>query len=299
MSIGVSGGSEEVRKRQARLSALVERLRPTGGEISLYAHECEFATHMFWDEINYAHGKDTPRDRWQPAPLISEEEREARYVAMGDLLAFVRSLPDVQVVVASQSPVLYADMAKGRAFTPQQIAAACAPLVDAITHQRCEGAWLSPGELFGMVVELLASRARNGEWPDRVAYRYFDGPPKQPRRESVSDNLPLDGVLGTCLYESARLDADRRMPSEVQVGQGWLSPSDFLATIAAALPRWLNGITDDASVVRGNFVQAKYIPDHVSWGWVIFPRGFSADPLLEIGKLQAWTLKPAPLLSSV
>jgi hypothetical protein len=85
------------------------------------------------------------------------------------------------------------------------------------------------------------------------------------------------------------------MPAQVQVGRNWLSPADFLATVGAVLPRWLEGDTGDVPIVRSHFAQAAYIPDHVSWGWDIFPPGFNADPLLEMGKLQAWTLKPAPL----
>ena len=31
------------------------------------------------------------------------------------------------------------------------------------------------------------------------------------------------------------------------------------------------------------------------WGWVIFPEGFHAPQLMELARLQAWTLKPAVL----
>jgi hypothetical protein len=293
MHIGIRGGPDEVRKQQARLGEMVDQLRPTGGEISLYAHECEFVTQAFWDGINYGQGKNTPREQWQPAPLVSKEENEARYAAMDDLLTFVQSLPDVQVVVASQAPTLYLDRAKGQTFTPQQIAALCEPMSKAITHQNNDGAWLSPGEVFSLVVDLMAARARGGQWPDRVPYRYVDGPLKAPHVEVVSGTLPLEGVFGTCLYESTYLDMHEQMPAEVQVGRNWLAPADFMATMAAALPRWLKGDTDDAPIARGNLAQAAHIPDHVSWGWTIFPPGFNGDALLEMGKLQAWTLKPA------
>ena len=33
--------------------------------------------------------------------------------------------------------------------------------------------------------------------------------------------------------------------------------------------------------------------DESVWNWVIFPEGFSAPRLLELARLQAWTLKPA------
>jgi hypothetical protein len=86
------------------------------------------------------------------------------------------------------------------------------------------------------------------------------------------------------------------MPSQVQVGRNWLTPADFLATICAAIPRWVAGDEGDAPIVTGDFVQAEHLPSHVEWGWIIFPPGFNADPLLEVGRLQAWTLKPAPLV---
>jgi hypothetical protein len=31
------------------------------------------------------------------------------------------------------------------------------------------------------------------------------------------------------------------------------------------------------------------------WGWVIFPEGFHAPHIMELARLQAWTLKPAVL----
>jgi hypothetical protein len=302
MSIGVSGGRKNMSRQQAQIAEWVERLRSTGGEISLYAHECEFATQTFWDAVNYSRGTDTPRERWQPAPLLSKTEREERYAAMDEFLTFVQSLPDVQIVVASEASLLYRDRAKGRSFTPHQIAQACVPMADGITHQKCDGIWLAPAEIYGLVVALVAARVRDGRWPDHVPYRYLDGPPP-PFPMASPDNIPtkvshisLDDLYGVCLYEDAYLNACGRMPARVQVRNDWLMPANFLATVGAFLSRWLNGSMRDAPIMCGSFLQAKYVPDHVSWDWLVFPAGFSADPLMLMGQLQAWTLKPAPLV---
>jgi len=295
MSIGIGAGREEVSRRRACVAGWVDRLRPAGGEISLYAHECEFATRVFWDAVNYARGADTPRERWQPAPLLTEQEREERYAAMDEFLTFVQSLPDVQIVVASQAPLLYLDRAKGRSFTPRQIGQVCASLADGITHQECDGVWLAPAEVYGLAVALLAARVRNDRWPDHVPYRYLDGPPTSPLVGSLPGRVTLDDLFGTCLFEDAYLNGHGQMPAQVQVGRGLLTPADFVATIGAALPRWLEGSMDDAPVVCGDFVQSRHVPDHVSWDWLVFPPGFDADALLQMAKLQAWTLKPASL----
>jgi peptidoglycan/xylan/chitin deacetylase (PgdA/CDA1 family) len=293
MSIGISQGEREVGRRLAQVEEIIEQLRHTGGEVSLYAHECEFVTAQFWDGINYRGGKDTPRDQWRPAPLIDQDESELRYAAMDCFLAAVQLCPDVEIVVASQARTLYSDQARHCSFTPQEIAQAAEAMGDGITHQRISDAWLSPAEVFSLTVRLLAERVRTGMWPKQVPYRYVDGPPRAPHVEAIADRLSLDAVFGTCLYEAGYLAMHRQMPPEVQVGRAWLAPADFLATIGAVLPRWVGGSTEDAPIVEGDLLQEAYVPDHVSWDWIVFPPGFDGDPLLEVGKLQSWTLKPA------
>lgn len=293
MHIGIGGGRGRVEQRSAELVETVGALRHTGGEISLYAHECEFVTSQFWDAINYGRGRDTPRDQWQPAPLVSDAERESRFAAMDAFLGTLATLPDVEIVVTSEAPMLYADRARGRAFTAREIADLCAPMADRITHREYDGAWLSPAEVLSLAVRLLAARVRTGEWPEQTPYAYLDGPVAAPDVHPHADAFPLDDLYGTCLYESAAMELRQVVPSEVQIGRTWLSPADLLATLGAALPGWLEGGDEAASLVKGRFVQARHVADHVSWDWAIFPPGFDGDALLEPAKRQAWTLKPA------
>ncbi len=102
MHLGISRGPQEVAQRQTRLVELVDHLRPSGGLISLYAHECEFVTRAFWDGVNFKEGRDPARAHWRPAPLLTEAESAARYAALDDFLGFVQALPDVAVIGASQ-----------------------------------------------------------------------------------------------------------------------------------------------------------------------------------------------------
>ena len=143
-----------------------------------------------------------------------------------------------------------------------------------------------------MVVRLLSTRIQSGAWPSSVAYQYVDGPIQEPH-VAHGNEFTLDDVFGTCLYEGAALGMNGRMPSEVQIGKAWLSPADFLATVGAALPRWVGGGDGNAPLVHGVLEQAQCVPDHVPWNWIIFPPEFNGDPLLQLGRLQSWTIKPA------
>ena len=130
-----------------------------------------------------------------------------------------------RLVVASQASLLYRDRAKGRSFTPRQIAEACEPMVEGIVHQQCDGVWLAPAEVYGLVVALVAGRVRNDKWPDGVSYRYLDGPPALPfsgspraQASTIAPSVTLDDLFGACLYEDAYLNACGQMPAQVQVG---------------------------------------------------------------------------------
>ena len=165
-------------------------------------------------------------------------------------------------------------------------------MADQVSHYWCDDVVLSPAEVFSLVVRLLSARIQSADWPASVAYQYVDGPIQEPH-VALGEGLTLDDVFGTCLYESAALGMNGRMPSEVQIGKSWLSPADFLATVGAALPWWVGGDDRDASLVQGVLDQARYVPEHVPWNWVIFPPEFDGDPLLRLGRLQSWTIKPA------
>ncbi|HEY9434561.1 MAG TPA: hypothetical protein VI260_24125, partial [Blastocatellia bacterium] len=58
-----------------------------------------------------------------------------------------------------------------------------------------------------------------------------------------------------------------------------------------------NDQLSDITLRQGNFTANRYVAEDSPrlWGWVIFPEGFHAPKIIELARLQAWTLKPALL----
>jgi hypothetical protein len=85
-----------------------------------------------------------------------------------------------------------------------------------------------------------------------------------------------------------------RLPSEVFIGAETLSLADFAATLAGHV---LNS-SGEVRVVRGQMEFDRYFATdpRKPFNWVIHAESFSAGPLLDLGRLQGWTLKPARLL---
>ena len=97
------------------------------------------------------------------------------------------------------------------------------------------------------------------------------------------------------------LKTNQRVPSQVFIGADTVSPADFLIALASAcdfhrkqgrLPLQ-EGVTigKDLELLPARHV-AKDTPE-LFGDWIIHKEGFRAPKILEIARLQAWTLKPA------
>jgi hypothetical protein len=288
-----------------------------GGLISIYYHPCEFATLAFWDGVNFARGQQPPRADWKPAPLRGAQEMAAGLEVFDRYLAHIVAQPGIEVVTGRQVLNLLPDQAADRLFTFTELADLLTFTDGAIEHRFVDAqTTLAPSEIFSLVVEallqILMTVAEDGaDVPldlTQIQMAVEEDTPLGPvrRQESAIEagtaidmDLFLEGAVDARQY----LQHHDRMPDAVWLGSQPLSPADFLAT-AADLLRKLNSASQSRPVSlptsilisRGQLASERHIREDV-WGWVIFPKGFDAPHLLELARLQTWTLKPAILLS--
>ena len=88
-----------------------------------------------------------------------------------------------------------------------------------------------------------------------------------------------------------------RVPDEVWIGAESLSPADYLATLAPAFEDLVASgrVPQDVTRREGRFTSDRYVAEDSPelWSWPIFPEKFHAPRVMELARLQAWTLKPA------
>src|SRR5262249_13088563 len=101
------------------------------------------------------------------------------------------------------------------------------------------------------------------------------------------------------------VQTERRVPARVFIGAEPVAPADFLVAMAAAwtFNQQQGKAPVEVSLGRGARVLperhvAKDTPD-LFGGWVIHQAGFRAPKVMEMARLQAWTLKPAVPVNSV
>ena len=243
-----------------------------GGVISIYYHPTEFVTTEFWDAVNFAHGASPDRDRWVKPRRRTAEDSERCYGVLRRFVQHMKHRPGVRFVTPKDLLSLYASPAP-HAVSLQDVAA---HLSRHIVFGEVNGAMLSPAE---MVTTLLEGKPR-----------MVDGPTGSGRTTYSKSSIP------TALFRRAVADAGDyvrhfdRLPNEVFVGAETLSLADFAATLAGS-----SDGDGDVPVARGSIEFEGYFASdgRRAFNWIIHPEGFDGASLLELARLQGWTLKPA------
>lgn len=244
-----------------------------GGVISTYFHPTEFVTTAFWD-LNFAKGANPERSAWRNPPRRTAEESERCYRILMRYVEHAKARATVRFVTARDLPMLYESPvghAKDRARIARHMA-------ERQTFLATDDGALSAAEmlqaLLGMEPAAVEGPAARGESTYRA------------------------GTIARPAFERAKADVtgtirvNRRLPADVWIGSEKLSLVDFAATLGAD-----DGASAAVAVRKGNPEMEKYVSTDGTgtFSWPIHPEGFSAPQLLELGRLQAWTLKPARL----
>ncbi len=119
-----------------------------------------------------------------------------------------------------------------------------------------------------------------------------EGPSARATTTSHLEEIPQAAFERAKVDAAGFIRANHRLPAEVWIGSEKLSLADFAATLAGD-----DGAASAIAVRKGNLEIEKYVSND-AWGsfaWPIHPEGFRAPELLEMARLQAWTLKPARL----
>ena len=244
-----------------------------GGVISIYYHPTEFVTAEFWDAVNFAKGANPESANWVRPRRRTESESERCFRILHDYVAHGKSVPGVRFVTARELLQLY-----GKPAAPQigreQIAA----------HLAARQTFLETGEGSLSAADMLV--ALLGMDP-----RYVDGPSTRATSTLRAETIPRPAFEHAKADAVSFISANQRLPAEVWIGSQTLSIGDFAATMAGDRGE------GDIRVRHANLEFEKYFSNEPekAFDWPIHPEGFRAPELLELGRLQGWTLKPARL----
>lgn len=287
-------------------SGIAERLRKQGGGlISMYYHPCEWVHREFWDSVNFKRGANPPREQWKAPAQLPPEVTETNFIRFGQYLDYLQSVPGVHWVTASDLPLLYPDRVRTEG-APE-------PDVEALARR------LAEGKATGVDMVCLGSRAYSvadqfellttavQEMIAGHALRYplkasgLIGPDGPPPAAGTLNQLDWFAFRDAAKDVFGFIRTERRIPARVFIGAEMVAPADFLVALARVYEfQRANGRLPQAEgVPLGQQLQllpAQHVAEdtpELFGNWPIHKSGYQAPKLMELARLQAWTLKPA------
>jgi peptidoglycan/xylan/chitin deacetylase (PgdA/CDA1 family) len=272
-----------------------------GGLISLYFHPCEFIHQWFWD-MNFAHGANPPREQWKEPAQKSSAQQKQTFRYFEDLVRYMKTFPNVRFITGSQALDLYPDLARKRDFSSSDLAAIAKEVTSKVSFQEHGDYALSASE----ILELLSSYVAKATLTDsdvtavRLSQTPYGPSSASPPLEKAL-KVSLGQFLSTVLDIRDFVTIHHQVPEAVWLGSIHVPPEAYLVALADISTRLLTArdLPRTVTIAPAQLVATEHIAtDSVKlWDWPIFPEGFHSARLMEFARLQAWTLKPAILVS--
>jgi hypothetical protein len=292
----LESAKDNFKKLHAKLSA-----QPAGGLVSFMFHPTQFISQVFWDAVNFAGGANPPRSEWKSQPVKSTAQCEQAFQYFEGLIRYIKSLPNVRFVTASEAYSLYRDTAQTRSFALDDLAKIAGQVTPQISFQVHDSYALSASEVFVLLNSFVTGYVTNsisGEisLPDTP---YGPSSVASGMASSHVDEVSWSQFSRTSLDVSQSLEINGSVPNVVWLGSSGVAPEAYLLGLSSVVTKLLRKEPPPESVrlLPAELAAGKWIAkDSVSiWDWPIFPSGFHSPHLMELARLQAWTLKPALL----
>jgi hypothetical protein len=291
---------------KTKVSEIADRLRGEGGGlISIFYHPCEWVHREFWDGVNFRRGANPPREQWKPPPQRTAEETEAAFRRFAEYLDHIRAIPDVRFVTASDLPETYPDLVRVQGASGQDLSEIARRLAagasTGVDFQVIGGRAYSAADQFELLATAVGEliEGRTPHFPLKATGLLGPDSAAPPALESTH--------LDWFAFRDATLDArdfiqsQHRVPARVFIGADPVPPADFLTGLASAYSCHLKGgklpLNEGVTLGKGvELLAARQVANdtpQLFGGWIIHKEGFRAPKILEVARLQAWTLKPA------
>lgn len=294
------GGASLANGKATFTKAYEQLRRKGGGTISIYYHPNEWVQTEFWDGVNFRHGANPARAEWRMPGTRPAAETEQAFQDFDQYIRFIKAQAGVRFVTATELMTIYGDKAMTRTFRQADLLRFARFVQTDVTFQRQDGYALSAADVFGLLTDAMAAFIERNEWPSATKVTPLDGPartytPSTGGRQSSS--FRWSAFAQAVRETSDHCRTSHRLPDEVWIGVESMSPADYLATLARTLEDLVASGKTAADVMRreGHYTADRHVAEDSPglWSWPIFPEGFHAPRIMELARLQAWTLKPA------
>ncbi len=248
--------------------------------VSIYNHPTEFATEEMWDVVNYTKGKNPEYVKKSP---LRKPEESAEY--LNKTKAWIRHMKDsgfAEYVTASEALAL--EKRTDFSCTEEALREYAAHIDQNVTFGQVGGRYYTAAELFSLFGRYLLGKELKAD--------FSFGPEKQMESYIIDGKVSVKELASAAYSQKEWAMGYRQMCSLYRVGRNLLNPVDLFCTMAEAVR---TGAQTVDVCTGGRLSAVDYVDDTYVFGgnWEMWPDDFKGETIIELTKLQTWTLKPA------
>jgi hypothetical protein len=260
---------------------------------------------QFWDGVNFARGANPPREQWKAPPQRPAEETEGAFNRFGEYIDYIRAIPGVKWITAADLPSIYADGVRHDGASEPELNELAKRILNtssnAIDFQVIGSKSFSAADQFELLTVAVAQMVDGKNLKLPLKAQGLFGPDGAPPASADLQQLNWPAFRDAVRDVRESIAVQQRVPARVFMGADPISPTDFLVALAFAYDfhQATHRFPETEGVKLGSnttMASARFIAKdtpNLFGGWVIHKEGFRAPKILEVARLQAWTLKPA------
>jgi len=263
--------------------------------VSFFAnHPSKVRSIQFWD-FNYYKGANPGPDEWKTPELRPLESMKIAQKNFRRLIQFLKNRDDIELTT-------YRDLMKRFSYQKEDInKEELEKIALRIVEEKAIviDDYYSPAEVFTALSSALSNYLENGQLPEKVGIERPFGPTEMP-----SQNPEVDEITKVQALELTRLAYDyvkinNRLPHALSVNDKKIGAGSLLALFSEMYIAINNGkMSDNIQVLSFAAYPAENEENIIKKvqdckGWPVHREDIDMSHLVEMTKMQLWTLKPA------
>ena len=249
--------------------------------ISIYYHPCEFSCFEFWDGVNFMK-KNTPAHQWKESRKRTDEDMASLIERLGKFIDYTLTKDNVEYITASQTLKYHLDGEE--VTTCCDIKGFANGFNSKINYEKLGGRWYAPSEIFSLMERYLSGRHLTAE--------LFYGP-EQRIDSKVNGKVKVSDLITAVREQYSKVFGYKQLPDAYIIGDNVINPLDMFATLADIIKTGKSAYDETDVIIGATLLPESLVRDKTDWGddW-LFPEVLDATNLVNMAKLQTWTIKP-------
>ncbi len=278
-----------------KLKADLPGLAGTTDVIALFGgHPTKIRAEEFWD-LNFYGGKNTPPDTWRTPALRPMESMATAQKNFRRMMRYIKGRNDIEITNYRTLQGIFAKQKE--TITRGELRAIAHRAL--LTQKLIPSEDFSPAEAFAALSESIESLEATGRLPQELAVRHPFGPATMPPAKNGASRISLKEAIELARNAAAVIRSTGALPASLRVRDAGIGTGSLFALFGRIyLDLDLEKVEDAYDVpafepypMTHQDTIIRQVEGYRSWP--VHRPDLDMSRIVELTKLQLWTLKPA------